>query len=105
MRSSCVSFLSRALVCVVPLGHVCSPHAPRARPEILHSPCRPAISLVAAAPGSGRHGEPGLAEGTSGRSAALAEGEGSPAAGRRKMTAQPAVPLFIWLARLYGIPI
>src|SRR5262245_34086794 len=30
------------------VGHGCSPHALRAQAKILHSPCRPAISLVAA---------------------------------------------------------
>src|SRR5262245_66634235 len=29
-------------------GYVCSPHALRAQAKILHSPCRPAISLVEA---------------------------------------------------------
>jgi hypothetical protein len=50
------------------VGHVCSPHALRAQAKILHSPCRPAISLVAGMLRPDGHGGPGLAEGTSSRS-------------------------------------
>src|SRR5262245_39153387 len=40
------------------VGHVCSPHALRAQAKILHSPCRPAISLVAGMLRPDGHGAP-----------------------------------------------
>src|SRR5262249_29403163 len=46
------------------VGHLCSPHALRAHAKILHSPCRPAISLVAAMLRPDDHGGPGLPAGT-----------------------------------------
>src|SRR5262245_45103919 len=49
------------------VGHVCSPHALRAQAKILHSPCRPAISLVE--PGFSNAGAVfGFADGTPSRS-------------------------------------
>src|SRR5262249_24373569 len=56
-------------------GHVCSPHALRARPKILHSPCRPAISLVAAALRADSHGGCTPRRRNVEPSAALARGE------------------------------